>query len=89
MAIMQHQTFRTYSAETQPEEASTSRTLPSRGRFGDAIRRALQHWAHRREEARNHRALLHLDDHLLADIGLDRAAAESLSRRRSSGGARR
>ena len=89
MAIMQHETFRTYSAETQPEEASTSRTLPLRGRLGDAIRRALRHWAHRREETRNHRALLHLNDHLLADIGLDRAAAETLARRRSSRGTRR
>lgn len=89
MAIMQHETFRAYSGETQPGEAGTSRALPSRGRLGDAIRRALQHWGHRREEARNHRALLQLDDHLLADIGLDRASAETLSRRGSSRGARR
>lgn len=53
----------------------------SYGRFFDPPRRALDRLAHHMAVARSRKALLELDDRLLADVGLDRGAAAAEGRK--------
>lgn len=59
------------------EEAAVHARL---GSFGDALRSAWRHHARRRREDVAARRLARLDDHLLRDIGIDRADARGAVR---------
>lgn len=77
--------FSTLAALTSPAQTfltsqPAAPALPGlrvRGDLGHRLASALEAFQLRRQRARNRRALQHLDDHLLRDIGLSRAEVEA------------